>query len=129
MIAIDTNILVRLFTRDDEEQFQKSKNLFERHKVFIPDTVILEAEWVLRFAYDFDRSSINEALRKLFGLAQVKLANPQAVASALLWHEQGLDFADAFHLALSQKQPVLKTFDQNFIKKSRKLSNCAVQKP
>ena len=50
MIAIDTNVIVRLITRDNEEQYQKSFKIFHDKNIFIADTVILETEWVLRFA-------------------------------------------------------------------------------
>ncbi|WP_423809252.1 PIN domain-containing protein [Planktothrix agardhii] len=52
IIAIDTNIIVRFITRDDELQYQQSLELFKNKNIFIPDTVILETEWVLRFAYN-----------------------------------------------------------------------------
>ncbi len=64
MIAVDTNILVRFLTRDDEQQYQKSLNLFQNFNIFIPDTVILETEWVLRFAYKFKRLEIFKHLKK-----------------------------------------------------------------
>ena len=51
MIAIDANIIVRLLTKDDDKQYQKAYRLFEQHPIFISETVILETEWVLRFAY------------------------------------------------------------------------------
>jgi predicted nucleic-acid-binding protein len=51
MVAVDTNIIVRFLTQDDELQYQKSLEIFQTQNVFIPDTVILETEWVLRFAY------------------------------------------------------------------------------
>ena len=68
MIAIDTNIIVRLMTRDDEEQYQKSLKLFHNKNIFIADTVVLETEWVLRFAYKLRSVEICQAFRKVFGL-------------------------------------------------------------
>jgi predicted nucleic-acid-binding protein len=53
MIAIDTNIIVRLLTQDDLSQYKKAYNLLNKYEVFITETVILETEWVLRFAYDY----------------------------------------------------------------------------
>ena len=129
MIAIDTNIIVRLLTRDDVKQYAASRKIFETAEIYIPDTVILETEWVLRFAYDFDPVKICSAFRKLFGLSNVALSNQFIVAQALDWHENGLDFADAFHLALSQNAPIFKTFDEQFIKKSKVLFTCTVQTP
>ena len=39
MVVVDTNIVVRLLTQDDELQFQKSREIFKTYDVFIPDTV------------------------------------------------------------------------------------------
>ena len=129
MIAIDTNIIVRLLTKDDTRQYNASRKLLASADVYIPDTVILETEWVLRYAYDFPSDQICGAFRKLFGLPNVTLSSQFLIAQALDWHEQGLDFADAFHLATSQGLPTLKTFNEKFIKKSKGLSTCVVQKP
>ncbi len=129
MTAVDTNILVRFLTRDDPRQFAASRAIFESEAVFVPDTVILETEWVLRFAYDFSAEEICGAFRKLFGLPNVSVANAFVIAQAISWHEQGLDFPDALHLALCQKQPVLKTFDEKFIKRAKGLSSCEVVAP
>lgn len=129
MISVDTNIVVRLLTQDDEVQYQKSLNLFQNTEIFIPDTVILEIEWVLRFAYKFKPNQVCSALQKLFGLPNVYLTNSMLVDQALLWHENGLDFADAFHLAQSQNCDSFYTFDEKFIKNARRLTNCEVKKP
>ena len=44
MIAVDTNIVVRLLTQDDETQYQQALQIFQQAAIFIPDTVILETE-------------------------------------------------------------------------------------
>ncbi|ULB45464.1 type II toxin-antitoxin system VapC family toxin [Limnospira fusiformis KN01] len=129
MIAVDTNIVVRLLTQDDPVQYQKSLELFQNPEIFISNTVILETEWVLRFAYKFKRNQVCSALRKLVGLPNVYLTNPMLVHQALLWHENGLDFADALHLAQSQDCQQFYTFDEKFIKNARELTNCEVKKP
>ena len=51
MLAIDTNIIVRLLTNDDPDQAAKAKSLIEGAEVFVATTVLLETEWVLRGAY------------------------------------------------------------------------------
>ena len=129
MIAIDTNIIVRLLTKDNAKQYNASLELFEAAEIYIPDTVILETEWVLRYAYSFEPIQICRAFRNLFGLPNIRLSNQYLIAQTIDWHEIGLDFADAFHLALCQNVSTLKTFNENFIKKSKKLSACTVQKP
>jgi predicted nucleic acid-binding protein len=50
------------------------------------------------------------------------------VAQAIFWHEARPEFADAFHLALSQSMSSLKTFDKDFIKKSKDISESPVEK-
>ncbi len=51
--GVDTNIIVRLLTHDDPVQSAKADALFKKDHLFIPDTVLLETEWVLRYAYGF----------------------------------------------------------------------------
>lgn len=129
MTSVDTNLLVRFLTRDDEVQFEKAYRVFQEEDIFIPDTVILETEWVLRYAYEFPREDILNGFRKLLGLANVHCAQPEVLRSALLCFEKGLDFADALHLANSRHCAVLKTFDASFVKKGNGLAACAVEIP
>ena len=76
MISVDTNIIVRLLTGDDQIQLKKAKSLFSREDIYITTTVILECEWVLRYAYQFKQSEIANAFQSLFGLTNVQLENP-----------------------------------------------------
>ena len=129
MIAVDTNVVVRLLTQDDELQYARSIKLFQEQEIFIPDTVILETEWVLRFAYHHKPGEICQGLRSLFGLPNVQIADAGLVAQVLQWYEQGLDFADAFHLAQSQGCSAFFTFDEKFLRRAQGLTECAVQQP
>lgn len=128
MVAVDTNVLVRLLTRDEEEQFQKAAALFIQHDVFIPETVILETEWVLRYAYKFESSAICDALTRTLGLPNVKTDRPSVIAQAITLTLQGLDFADALHLTSSQECTRFATFDTAFIKRAKGLTTCRVGK-
>lgn len=129
MIAVDPNVVVRLLTQDDEQQYNKSYKLFQEQDVFIPDTVILETEWVLRFAYQFKPSNICQAFRNLFGLPNVQITNATLMVQVLQWHENNLDFADAFHLGQSHNCSVMYTFDNKFLKKAQGLAQCEIQQP
>lgn len=129
MIAVDTNVVVRLLTQDDEQQYNKSLKLFQEQDIFIPDTVILETEWVLRFAYQFKPNEICTAFRNLLGLPNVQLTNGSLMAQVIAWHENGIDFADALHLAQSQNCSAIYTFDTKFINKAKGLTKCEVQQP
>ncbi|MHB8149646.1 MAG: type II toxin-antitoxin system VapC family toxin [Desulfobulbia bacterium] len=129
MTAVDTNIIVRLLTGDDAAQFQKARKIFASQDIFIPDTVILETEWVLRFAYTFSPAAINTAFTKLLGLTNVRVAHPETIATALDWHRQGLDFADALHLAACHEQARFVTFDTRLVRRAKGFSSCQVQSP
>lgn len=129
MIAIDTNVLVRLLTRDDERQFTVAHALFASESIFIADTVVLEAGWVLRHAYELPPEDIVRGLRAVFGLSQVSLESSPAVARALVWHESGMDFADALHLAKSEHVGAFRTFDRHLVKAARGRAACRVALP
>jgi len=129
MIGVDTNIIIRLLTGDDEPQFLKAKQVFSTEELFIADTVLLETEWVLRFAYKFKPDAIRQAMTKLLGLANVHVNSPENLYKTLRLYEQGLDFADAMHLTASSRHDTFLTFDKPFIRRAKKLTNCRVKEP
>lgn len=117
MIAVDTNVLVRLLTNDDPQQARRVAKLMESNEIFIPKTVLLETEWVLRHAYGIGRNAIMEGFQKILGLPNVTVKDPQAMSQAVLWCTQGFEFADALHLASSIKAEKFANFDITFTKK------------
>jgi predicted nucleic-acid-binding protein len=129
VIAIDTNVLVHLLVSDGPAQSKASQKLFASEDIFIPDTVLLETEWVLRAAFGLSPADVCTAFRRICGLKNVTLNDGQLVAQAIDWHEVGFDFADAFHLALSGEQDALKTFDADFIKNAKKHTVRRVERP
>lgn len=129
MIAVDTNVVVRLLARDDESQYQRAYRLFSDNQISLATTVVLECEWVLRYAYNLPPGEIIAAMRRLFGLENVLLEESARVAMALTWHEQGLDFADALHLAACPENTTFYTFDQKLAKGAQNLSCREVTEP
>lgn len=129
MISVDTNIIVRLLTGDDQPQFKRAKSLFEKESIFITTTVILETEWVLRYAYHFKPLKIADAFQSLFGLSNVQIEDPIIIAEAVEWHKKDLDFADALHLAKSKVSRSFATFDKKLIKKALKHTKIFVLEP
>ncbi|MDM8567333.1 type II toxin-antitoxin system VapC family toxin [Candidatus Halobeggiatoa sp. HSG11] len=127
--VIDTNILIRLLTKDDLEQYQKVYTLFQRQDILLIETVLLETELVLRYSYKFKKDKVIQSFRKLLNLPNVFTENSQIINNALDWAEQGLDFPDALHLAKSQTESVFLTFDQKFIKRSKDMGHCEVKQP
>src|SRR5215212_7131812 len=63
MIALDTNIVVRLLVRDDPVQTAQAATVVRDNRVLLTTSVLLESEWVLRSRYRVQRSSIVEGLR------------------------------------------------------------------
>lgn len=126
MRAIDTNIIVRLLTGDDPGQAQKARALFAEGDLFIPTSVLLETEWVLRSAYGFEVRALVAAFRKLGGLPGVSFEDSARVARALDWTEQGMDFADALHLACADGCAAFVSFDRKFAKMASKLAETKV---
>lgn len=127
MTGVDTNVIVRLLTGDEPSQSAKARALFRNHDIFIAETVMLETEWVLRYAYGFEPTAIHKALFELCGLPNVVLPHPHRMLTALQWFSKGMDFADALHLAASQDCHAFITFDQKMARKAKGLSNCSVR--
>ena len=129
MISVDTNVIVRFLTGDDQLQFKKSKALFSKEKIIITTSVILECEWVLRYAYHFKQHEITTAFQSLFGLPNVQLEQPLVISNAIDWHQNGMDFADALHLAQSKDAEAFVTFDKKLIKSASKNTTIQVREP
>ena len=120
MLAIDTNVVVRLLTGDHPQQSAKAKELFERETIFVALTVLLETEWVLRSAYGFRPAPVVAALRAFAGLRNVAIQDAPSLAKALDWAERGMDFADALHLAQAVDCDGFVSFDGRLAKTARR---------
>lgn len=121
MLAIDTNILVRYITRDDPVQERKARELFLRSPVFVPKTVLMETEWVLRFTYGYSQDQIAKALAMVVGNAGVQVEDEKEARLALEGFGQGLDLADAFHLAASCEVETFVTFDKPLCRRAKRV--------
>lgn len=100
MIALDTNVLVRLLVADDARQTRQALACIERIEAtgdvaFVPTVVVCEFVWVLRSAYRFDRATIARALERLLAARQLHFEEPERMARALRAYARGRgDFAD-----------------------------------
>jgi predicted nucleic-acid-binding protein len=128
MIALDTNLLARFYVDDpaDPEAAQQRPVAYEviarSPSLFVPLTVTLELEWVLRAFYRFETDQVTQVMEHLLGLANVNVEDAGRVARALNLLGQGMDFADALHLAGSEHCEALYTFDdRRFARRARRL--------
>ena len=117
MRAVDTKILARFYVEDEGDgqatrQRQIARRVMEDSPaLFVPKTVVLELEWVMRGFYRFAPGAIADALEHLLGLPHVTVEDHESVEAALKYMRLGLDFADALHLAASRSCTELLTFD------------------
>ena len=120
MIVLDTNLWLRYLLNDDAAQARRVQQLLETSpQVSMTPTILLELVWVLECS-DCTRTEILAALRHVLGLGNMRLPNEAALFRAVQWFEQGLDFADALHLALSPATANFITFDKDFVNKAKR---------
>ena len=114
MLAIDTNVVVRLLTNDHPAQSEKAREVVGGNETFVATTVLLEAAWVLKSVYGLNGQQVIAALRILAGLPSVTLEDPALAAFAFACGEGGMDFADALHLGRAEACEAFLTFDNRF---------------
>ncbi len=120
MPALDTNVLVRYIAQDDAAQFATAVRLIGRcvaegRTLFVPVTVILEVEWVLRSSFGHSKADVMDVLASLFSTADLTFDSERALEVALQLYRQGsADFADCLHVALAAQAGELPlwTFDK-----------------
>jgi len=124
MAAFDTNVLVRYLVQDDAAQLAAATKLIRKclssgQTLFIPISVTVELEWVLRSSFGFGKDAVVQTLSDLLSTAELSFQNEQALEVALLlFKRNSADFADCVHIALASQrgeQP-LWTFDKKAAK-------------
>ena len=120
--AVDTNVLVRFLVDDGSEHVAPSRRVFSDGQVFVPMSVMLESEWVLRSNFGFRRSQICDAFDRVLGLASITVQEADIVENAVASSRRGLDFADALHLHSSLDCEAFYTFDGPLIRKAKRVN-------
>ena len=106
MPALDTNVLVRYLVADDRRQFALARDYIEStsgdSSLFVPVSVAVELEWVLRTRYEFGREQIIKTFVALLEVREISFHDEQSIEFALrLFTEHNADFADCLHAAIS----------------------------
>ncbi len=108
MLALDTNILVRLITNDDPKAAQRiqmalDKELAAERECMVGHIVLCELVWVLQRLYGYSTKQCQQTVGSLLGFAGLRFeALPVALAAYKAWGKQGGDWAD--HLIGAQMQ-------------------------
>jgi predicted nucleic-acid-binding protein len=100
MLGVDTNVLVRYLTRDDQPQYDKARRMIDREvakgePVLVSLLVLLETEWVLRSRYEMAKPDIVTAFSALLDTADLTFEDEPSVETAVYsWKDSAADFAD-----------------------------------
>ncbi len=124
MPSLDTNVLVRYVVQDDSGQLAVARRLIKRcvsegQSLFVPVTVTLELEWVLRAGFGYGKDDVLQVLADLFSAAELSFQSERSLEVALqLYREGTADFADCLHIALATEAGELPlwTFDRRAAK-------------
>lgn len=119
MRAVDTNVLVRLVTRDDPKQVAAAESFVHRG-AWVSTLVLMEATWVLTAVYDLTHEQIGTAIDMLLRHRNFTLQDSDTVAAALEQYRNrpALGFSDCLILETARKAGHLPwgTFDRNLAK-------------
>lgn len=119
MIAVDTNVLVRLATGDTAAEYLAARAALAGQRVFVAKTVILETDWVLRSFYAFNAQEIIAFWDSITANEQFAVEDEAQLREALKAARGGLDFADALHLAAAKGLDFY-TFDKPLSRRAKR---------
>jgi len=115
MRAVDTNVLVRLITRDDPKQATRADQWIEGG-AFVSQLALAEMTWVLSAVYDLTPLAIHRAVSMLLDHRQLTIQDPEVVFAALnhFKTKPALGFSDCLLLEIARKagHTPLGTFDR-----------------
>ena len=115
MRAVDTNVLVRLLTRDDARQAASADTFIEKG-AWVSVLALAEATWVLAAVYGLSAAGLVTAVEMLLNHKDLTLQDSDVVAAALeLFRSRpALGFSDCLLLELARKAGHLPlgTFDR-----------------
>ena len=120
MKGIDTNILVRFLTGDDEQQTKVVYNIFkkaesEKRELFVPLLVVLELIWVLESVYEISRGEILDSISNLLLLPILKFEHQSTLQQFIRFSQRNrYDLSDLLiaHSARGQGCEAVITFDK-----------------
>ena len=117
MLAVDTNVLLRLLVDDPDASGQCDRaraRVKDEERVYVPFVAVIEAIWVLRTSYRFSKKEILTVFQQLLENERYQIANGKVFGDALITYlSANVDFADCAIHAEAQREGVgLLTFDR-----------------
>ena len=129
MIAVDTNIVVRLIVADDEGQVERALALAARESFYVSFSVLIETEWVLRSRYGYDRPRIVTALRALSSMIDVQFEQEADALWALDRYARSGELADYVHIAAARSIGRLARFERKLVRRAGDQAPAKVEIP
>jgi len=126
---VDTNILIRIFTQDDDTQIEELTCMIEqgKTKLFVFSMVLIEAYWVLNKSYKFGKESIVHAFQELIESDGVELEEETIMQRTLnTFQTVNVDFVDVY---LAEKSKGLELPILTWNHKDFKKLNCEYYRP
>ena len=124
MIGVDTNVLVRYITQDEQQQSRKANHFIETRPTkespgIISKIVLCELAWVLSIAYNYPKKQIAEVIQQILITQEFLIEDSENAFKALqLYQNKPAGFADCFiaqtHQAMDAKYTV--SFDKKGLK-------------
>jgi predicted nucleic-acid-binding protein len=116
MIAIDTNILIRYITQDDQQQAEAAENLLATYNnkpqsIFINNIVLCEFIWVLEKGYKYTQEQISSTIRIILSTEEFAFEYHNVLWLALEEYElKNTDFSDSLISKLNHNLGYKQTF-------------------
>ena len=129
MRAVDTNVIVRYLTGDDEAQATRARAVVDAGQVFREHHRTAGERVGVAERYGFAADEVAAALRALAGLPGIFVESPSVLAEALRGVDQGMDFADALHLGAASTCEAFLTFDCGLIDIAGNAATVGVMEP
>ena len=119
MRAVDTNVLVRLITRDDTRQAAAAES-FVAAGAWVGHLVLAETTWVLNAVYGLGPTAIATAVEMLLNHRHLTVQDAEVVAAALEHYRRNsrMGFSDCLVLEIARQAGHLPvgTFDRQLAK-------------
>jgi predicted nucleic-acid-binding protein len=118
VIAIDTNVLVRLITLDDQKQAETALKMVSENQVFVSHLALMETAWVLRTFHEYGRPETLKVIRELIGSENIHVELEELTLWALDRAEAGADLADMLLVIAARDHEAFATFDKKIAKRA-----------
>lgn len=122
MIAVDTNVVLRLIVNDDRRMAEAATRLLAEDGMFISKTVLLETHWVLTSRMDLSEDEATDRIATIIRYPTVEVEGGVSTHAGVKAALNGLDFEDALHVTSTPDGTRFATFDKKLRKRSARLA-------